>query len=107
DYPAQERSTGARLALARDLQGQAYPTTGVSRWAELPLRSSHCRSQRDIGALAAAVGAGTGPLLQPLAYASGWLKALILTLTEPSPRMARDVWRFTSTSILRFSQRTT
>ncbi|MCI0626823.1 MAG: hypothetical protein L0387_35110, partial [Acidobacteria bacterium] len=25
---AQERSTGARLALARDLQGQAYPTTG-------------------------------------------------------------------------------
>ncbi|MCI0722525.1 MAG: hypothetical protein L0338_26675, partial [Acidobacteria bacterium] len=33
DYPAQERSTGARLALARDLQGQAYPTTGVSRWS--------------------------------------------------------------------------
>ncbi|MCI0621291.1 MAG: hypothetical protein L0387_06435, partial [Acidobacteria bacterium] len=81
DYPAQERSTGARLALARDLQGQAYPTTGVSRWAKLPLRSSRCRSQRATGALAAA--AGTGQLLQPLAYASGWLRAVILTLTEP------------------------
>ncbi|MCI0628222.1 MAG: hypothetical protein L0387_42315, partial [Acidobacteria bacterium] len=52
DYPAQERSTGARLALARDLQGQAYPTAGVSQWWRYWAAScSRCRS-----ALAAASG---------------------------------------------------
>ncbi len=44
---------------------------------------SRCRSQRACGALAAVSGARSGPVPPPLAYASGWLNALILTLTEP------------------------
>ncbi|MCI0420836.1 MAG: hypothetical protein L0312_16675 [Acidobacteria bacterium] len=49
------------------------PTTGVNRWAKLPLRSSGCR-QRAYSTLATAAGVGTGQLLQPLAYTSGLAK---------------------------------
>ncbi|MCI0623791.1 MAG: hypothetical protein L0387_19395 [Acidobacteria bacterium] len=44
---------------------------------------SRCRSQRARSALAAASGARSGPVPPALADVSGWLNALILTLTEP------------------------